>query len=96
MCRCLGAFCCCKQNNDKKGKYNETVNVVAELILRQFKSWRSKSLSIMIATLINLGIKAFGPLHKESVPQHSQAVLVSPSSEMAGTRKRKGVPQEER
>jgi hypothetical protein len=43
----------------------------------------------MIATLIDLGIKAFGP------PQHSQAVLVSPSSEMAGTRKRKGVPQEE-
>jgi hypothetical protein len=49
----------------------------------------------MIATLIDLGIKAFGPLHKESVPQHSQAILVSPSSEMGGTKKRKGAPQEE-
>ena len=71
MCRCLGAFCRCKQNNDKKGKYNERVNVGEELILRQFKSWRGKLLSIMIATLIDLGIKAFGPLHNESVIYHN-------------------------
>jgi hypothetical protein len=69
---------------------------VAELILRQFKSWRGKLLSIMIATLIDLGIKAFGPLHKESVPQHSQAVLVLPSSEMTRSGLKRGaVSQEE-
>jgi hypothetical protein len=44
----------------------------------------------MIATLIDLGIKAFGPLHNESVPQHSQAVLVSPSSEMTRSGLKRG------
>jgi hypothetical protein len=50
----------------------------------------------MIATLIDLGIKAFGPLNKESVPQHSQSILVSPSSEMTRSgQKRRGDSQEE-
>ena len=79
----------------KKGKYNERVNVGEELILRQFKSWRGKLLSIMIATLIDLGIKAFGPLHNESVPQHSQAVLVSPSAEMTRSGLKRGAESRE-
>jgi hypothetical protein len=50
----------------------------------------------MIASLIDLGIKAFGPLNKESVLQHSQAVLVSPSSDMTRSgQKRRAESQEE-
>jgi hypothetical protein len=57
---------------------------VAELILRQ-----------LIASLIDLGIKAFGPLNKESVPQHSQAILVSPSLEMTRSGRKRGAESQE-